>query len=39
MNKQQQPAMGVPMGEPAVGEFSSGLCDCFSDVSLCKSFF
>lgn len=47
MKQQQQPAMGIPVAEPnappfeplnqpaAVGEFSTGLCDCFSDVPLC----
>lgn len=30
----------APLNQSAVvGEFSTGLCDCFSDVSLCKSFY
>uniref|UniRef100_A0A803LAT4 Uncharacterized protein n=1 Tax=Chenopodium quinoa TaxID=63459 RepID=A0A803LAT4_CHEQI len=37
--KQGQHAMGVPISAPpnqsfVAGEFSSGLCDCFSDCSL-----
>lgn len=42
--KQSEPATGIPVGAPyapplppqgATGEFSTGLCDCFSDCSLC----
>ncbi|KAL2896451.1 Protein PLANT CADMIUM RESISTANCE 2 [Bienertia sinuspersici] len=40
----QQTAMGIPIVQPSaphnqtvadVGEFSTGLCDCFSDIPLC----
>ena len=36
--KQEQAAVGIPVAQKnaPVGEFSTGLCDCFSDVSLCK---